>query len=165
MLRSLSGRYGRFATITSARPGNGSRRLPRRTSILPPSPARWALSLASSTAAGLVSVAQTEARGAALAIASAIAPDPVPTSTTTPGSPARWFVAQATSPVLVSRGVITKGLVASSSPPKVVIARSIVLSLYQRSVFRDCAVQLEHDLARRVIVEAVPRLAPDLADL
>src|SRR4029453_5581755 len=128
-------------------------------------PARCAFSLASSTAAELTSVAQTAACGAASATASAIAPGPVPTSTTNPGRSSRWPVAQTTSPVLVSRGVMTNGLVTSSRPPNVVAA-SMLSSLYQRAVFRNSTLtELEHDLARGVVVEAVARLAPDLTDL
>src|SRR6478672_9010482 len=43
---------------------------------------------------------------------------------------------------------------------------SMSVSLYQRTVFRNSTSgELEHDLARRVVVEAVPGLATDLPDL
>src|SRR4029453_8342509 len=132
----------------------------------PWAPARRAFSLASSTAVELTSVAQTAAYGAASATASAIAPEPVPTSTTTPCRSSRWPVAQTTSPVLVSRGVMTNGLVTSSRPPNVAVVAPMSSSLYQRTVFRNSTLtQREHDLARGVVVEAVARLATDPTDL
>src|SRR5689334_17870242 len=69
-----------------------------------------------------MSVAQTSTFGQRLAMATAIAPLPVPTSATRMGRPARRAQAASTSCSLASRGVITRpGAVASARPLNVTV--------------------------------------------
>ena len=100
-------RYGRFATITSRGPGTGHRRSPRQTTTRPSSRRRLTFARARATARRLGSVAHTSAPGQTDAIATAIAPEPVPTSAMRARRPPTRAAAAATSCSLAGRGVIT----------------------------------------------------------
>jgi hypothetical protein len=92
-------------------PASGSNQRPWRNSICRPYLA--ALRCATTRAAALASTATTRAAGRCRLMASAIAPDPVPRSTSEEKSRCS---ARSTSSSVSGRGTITAGLTASSSP-------------------------------------------------
>src|SRR5437588_6023986 len=112
-------RYGGFAATRSTAPrrvaGRGESRSPSRTVTLP-APIRSRLRRAQVAASALTSVAHTVASGRSTPMDRAMAPEPVPTSTTTgDATPASRPSACSTSISVSGRGTSTPGPTARSS--------------------------------------------------